>query len=223
MSVRHSILCSLLAFAACGGAPSTALDATERTTLGRSIATAEAVYPGAVPAGGAGAPLPDTDDALPPAAPSEADLAASTEEDVLVAPFQLRRGETLAHFARWAEIPVEEVAERSGLSLTGPHDVGTRVSLTLTLEERAEVERRREAHRVRRVEGYVGSRGGSEGIGFHTVRSGETAWSIARDHQRIPVWLLEAYNPSVDLDGLRPGQELRVPLLGSTVVDGAER
>lgn len=84
------------------------------------------------------------------------------------------------------------------------------------------VEERRERHRLQRVQSYVASRGGAAGIGFHRVRTGETAWSIARDAQGIPVWLLEAYNPSIDIERLRPGQELRVPRIDDTVAEVEE-
>jgi LysM repeat protein len=72
-----------------------------------------------------------------------------------------------------------------------------------------------------RVEGYLASRGGSVGTDFVKVRTGDSAWKIAQDNQGIPVWVLEAYNPSVDLDALRPGQELMVPVLADVVVDAA--
>jgi hypothetical protein len=51
------------------------------------------------------------------------------------------------------------------------------------------------------------------------VRTGESAWSIAREQQGIPVWLLESYNPQVDLESLRPGDTLRVPIIADVVVD----
>ena len=46
-----------------------------------------------------------------------------------------------------------------------------------------------------------------------------SAWAVAQKGYGFPVWLLEAYNPSVDLDRLRPGQELMVPVLADIVVD----
>jgi hypothetical protein len=81
------------------------------------------------------------------------------------------------------------------------------------------VEEGRERHRTARLDGYLAARGGTVATDFHAVRTGETAWSIARDMQGIPVWVLEAYNPSVDLDALRPGQSLMVPVLADIVVD----
>lgn len=135
----------------------------------------------------------------------------------------LRRGETIAHFARWSGSTVEEIAELSSVSLDGEYPVGLELTLPITNETLASVEEKREAHRVARVDGYLASRGGSEQSEFYTVKTGDTAWSISKNQQGIPVWVLESYNPSVNLDRLRPGQELMVPVLTDTLVDaGAE-
>lgn len=141
------------------------------------------------------------------------------ESDVVYTTYDLRRGESLAHFARWSELPVEVIAEASGLDLGGTYPVGTEVRVPVSGEARAVLEEARETHRTARVDGYLASRGGALGTDFHQVRSGETAWTIARDTNGIPLWLLEAYNPSADLDSLRPGQELMVPVLADVVVD----
>ena len=36
------------------------------------------------------------------------------------------------------------------------------------------------------------------------------------------MWLLETYNPSANLDRLRPGEELMVPIIADIVVDLGE-
>src|SRR5687768_10564390 len=59
--------------------------------------------------------------------PEEEEPVAEPVSPVVVdtTAYTLRRGETLAHFARWAELPVEVVAESSGLPLDGVYPVGT--------------------------------------------------------------------------------------------------
>jgi len=131
----------------------------------------------------------------------------------------VRRGETLAHFARWSELPVEAVAAASGHALTEPLAVGAEVRVPVDEQVRARVEQARDAHHRRRAHGYLAGRGGAHGTDFYTVRTGDTAWSVARDEVGVPVWLLETYNPSVDLGALRPGQRLMVPVLADTTAD----
>jgi LysM repeat protein len=145
------------------------------------------------------------------------DPAIATEP---VAVYRLRRGETLAHYARWSGLPVEEIAERSGLDLDAVLDVGTPIVIPVGAELRATIDASRDAHHTRRAEGYLASRGGATGTEYYRVRTGDSAWSIAHAHGPIPVWLVETYNPSVDLDALRPGMELLLPVLGDTVANG---
>ncbi len=135
----------------------------------------------------------------------------------LVTSWTVRRGETLAHFARWAELPVETVAEASGLSLADSLDVGDTVVVPGDGDVRSKVEEARQRHHRRRAEAYLASRGGSVGTSFHTVRTGETGWSVATRELGVPVWLLEAYNPAVDLERLRPGEQLLYPVVADTV------
>jgi hypothetical protein len=160
-------------------------------------------------------PVAIVEESLP--APEPESETASLE----VAVYTLRRGESLAHFARWSGLPVEDIAELSGLSLDELLPVGVAVHLPLDAEGRAQLEAERDAHHLRRAEAYITSRGGSVGTEFHRVRTGESAWTVAKDNARIPVWLLETYNPSVDLENLRPGMELMLPVLADSVAAAA--
>jgi hypothetical protein len=140
-------------------------------------------------------------------------------EPVPTVMFELRRGESLAHFARWSGLPIEVIAEASGIWLEDDQlPVGTIVRLPIDPDTRSTVETKRDAHHVRRAEGWLAARGGSVGDEFYRVRTGDTAWTIARDHGDIPVWVVETYNPAVDLEALRPGQELMLPVVADMVV-----
>ena len=143
---------------------------------------------------------------------------SAMEEGGHCSTFELRRGETLAHFARWAELPVELIAEHSHLDLGGTYPVGTEVSVPLEEGDLAGLVAARDAHHIERAEGYLRGRGGAVRSGFVTVSTGDTAWGIAHGRLDIPVWLLETYNPSTDLNNLRPGQELMYPVLGEQEV-----
>lgn len=152
-----------------------------------------------------------------------ASAVAPHEEPVPTVSWTLRRGESLAHFARWADAPVEVVAEASGLTATADQlPVGTVVRIPYAEGLEEQVTARRDAHHLRRAEGWLASRGGAVGVTFHVVATGETAWSIARDQGDLPVWVVETYNPTVDLDRLRPGQELMLPELADAVVEGSD-
>ena len=133
------------------------------------------------------------------------------------ATYTLRRGESLAHFARWAQLPVEVIAEASDRSLHELLPVGTEIRVPADHDRRSLIEQARDGHHTRRAEGYLASRGGTVGTEFHLVRSGDTAWSIAKQY-RLPVWLLETFNPSLDMERLRPGQSLMMPVPADAVI-----
>lgn len=221
-------LISLLALAvACGGPTAeTPVEAPEPAPTSEILALShEAVESAPEPAdtGGLDASLADelvAASELQPGSLDEEEPAAEPEPDWgPTAAFSLRYGETLAHFARWAELPVETVAEVSELDLDGSYPVGTQVVLPVSGEALSALEARREAHHQTRVESYLAARGGSLGSEFYAVRTGDSAWSIAKERYGVPLWVLAAYNPAVDLDTLRPGQELLMPVVADTVVD----
>ncbi len=138
-------------------------------------------------------------------------------EPQLSTSWTVRRGESVAHFARWAELPVETIAEASDRSLGQPLQVGDTLVVPGDGEMRAKVEQARQRHHQIRAEAYLATRGGSVGTAFHTVRTGETGWSVATRELGLPVWLVEAYNPATDLESLRPGEQLLYPVVADTV------
>lgn len=148
-----------------------------------------------------------------PVEPDAAPVSHPTEA------FTLRNGESLAHFARWAGLPVEDLAELSNLELDGSYAVGTEVLIPSDIVDIETFASLRQEYWTQRVDRYVESRGGELATETYKVRTGDSAWTIARDGQGIPMWILEAYNPGVDLGGLRPGQKLSVPVLADIVVD----
>lgn len=144
----------------------------------------------------------------PPAVP----IVATSHERV--ATFALGHGETLDDYARWSGLPVEVIASASGLSLHGGYAVGTAVSVPVEDDaSEARLLAAREASNEARVARWVDRHGGTGATTSHTVRTGETAWSIARSEDKMPIWVLAAYNPDTNLDRLKPGQRLLVPEL----------
>lgn len=158
---------------------------------------------------------------LADAEPSEPlDAGDVVEPEPLTVSFHLRYGETLHHYARWSGLPVEVIAEQSGLDLSGHYAAGAPVIVPIDDEEQgAVITAARDAHHAKMAEGYLASRGGAIDFESITVRTGDSATSIARDQQGIPLWLLQTYNPEVNLDRIRPGQDLLVPVLADIVVD----
>ena len=45
----------------------------------------------------------------------------------------------------------------------------------------------------------------------YTVRPGDTLWIVLQKFGAVPSWLLEQYNPNVELRQLRAGTQLVIP------------
>ncbi len=148
--------------------------------------------------------------------------AVATELDPAVLPHALgvevRAGENLVLLARWADSSVEAVAELNGLDVTEPLYPGQSLLLPTTDDaaDQALVQSR-EAFAQARLSRYLERRGGLMAVEEHRVRTGETAWSIAKEQHGIPPWVLAAYNPGADLERLGIGDRLQVPVLSDTV------
>ena len=43
------------------------------------------------------------------------------------------------------------------------------------------------------------------------VRRGDALWTVTQRFAQLPIWLLQQYNPDVDLADLRPGTQIVMP------------
>ena len=45
----------------------------------------------------------------------------------------------------------------------------------------------------------------------YLVKPGDSLWSITQKSLKVPVWLLQQYNPDLDFGNLRPGTQISLP------------
>jgi LysM repeat protein len=138
---------------------------------------------------------------LPPA-PSEpiAQLAPPPTEaaaPVEGVPITVRAGENLVGIASVAGVSVEEIVEANSLDARDPLHPGQALIIPLEGDLAHAFSDARDFARADRLDRYVSGRGGLVGVEAHAVRTGETAWGIAREQAGVPV------GP----DGLQPRHE----------------
>ena len=80
----------------------------------------------------------------------------------------------------------------------------------------------RDTFHDRRKTRYLNRRGGLAEVREYRVRTGDTVWNIAKDHGDLPLWLVRSYNPGVDLNRVRIGDTLSVPIMGDSIDDSEE-
>lgn len=131
----------------------------------------------------------------------------------------VRHGETLVVLAGQAGCLAEELATLNGLDVSGSLRPGQPLLLPVDRVDGETLRSKRDEALAARLDRYLRARGGVAGVRTHRVRTGETAWAIARDGADLPTWVLAAYNPDVDLDRLRIGDSLQVPVLAELVAE----
>ena len=120
--------------------------------------------------------------------------------------------ETLGHFGDWLEIKTQRLRDMNGLAFRTPVAVGQRIRLDLgTVDAKVFEERRIAYHRAQQDSFF--RQHVIAGATEHTIKRGESIWIIALRQYDVPLWLFRQYNPTLDLQKVRPGTRVQIPLL----------
>ncbi len=171
-----------------------------RTRPGDAATVAGGAFPRPTPPAMIGAPLAGVDPSDAPVAPAPP-AGDHAPRDVVV-----KRGESLGLYAQWAQTSIEAITGANPHLDPNRIFVGARLSVPMTDEQLTRFVIARAS--------WESERGGAEsrasGGRTFTVRAGDSATSIARQH-KVKVTDLRDANPSVNLSKLRPGQKLAIP------------
>jgi membrane-bound lytic murein transglycosylase D len=198
-----------------GGAVSTEVAVRESTEDAAAIQ--EIVIEGTRPPAVAATPQPVSaaqaealSPALGPAAESEQsadpfDYSVAHDGTIRVA-----AEETLGHYADWLGLTSAQLRTLNHLSHRAPVRVGERIKLDFSQVTPGVFETlRHEYHRELQASFFAGHR--IVGTEVHIARPGDSAWTLTQHDARLPVWLLQQYNPDLDLSALRAGTQIVVP------------
>ncbi|MCP4805390.1 MAG: LysM peptidoglycan-binding domain-containing protein [Proteobacteria bacterium] len=131
---------------------------------------------------------------------------------------QVRSGENLVLIAGWGDVSVEDlVATNDGLDPADPVFPGQEIQLLGGEEESIAYTASRQAFVDAKLERYMNRRGGLVGVDEHRVETGDTAWGLASEVAEVPMWVLAEFNNNGDLDRLRIGDRVMLPVLGDTI------
>jgi membrane-bound lytic murein transglycosylase D len=184
----------------------------EKKTLARaeksqpvSAAQAEAVGP----ALGAAA-----EDAQQNADPT--DYSVSKDDTVVVA-----TAETLGHYADWLRVSAVRLRTLNKLGYGKPVIVGRKVHLDFHRVTHEEFEqKRREYHQTLQASYFAAHR--IVGTEVYIARRGDSTWTITQRYAQLPAWLIQQYNPDLDLADLHPGTQIVMPRVEPVVAGSGE-
>ncbi|MGI9329998.1 MAG: LysM peptidoglycan-binding domain-containing protein [Gammaproteobacteria bacterium] len=172
------------------------------------------------------AEVPD-DTALPVAdTPGEQDGQALLADpaDYLVSSngsIEVQAAETLGHYADWLELKTQRLRDLNGYAFRQPVVIGRRVKLDFSGISPEEFAERRIAYHRELQEAYF-TRYRVTDTQIHKLRRGESVWLLTQRRYKVPVWLLRQYNPELNLDRVRPGDQVVFPRVERVEAMGPE-
>jgi membrane-bound lytic murein transglycosylase D len=174
-----------------------------------------AVAPAAATPGKAKAEEPAPVASLPGGEAAGTAAALADPSNYLVADndtVEVQAAETLSHYAEWLEVATEELRKANGWARQRSLVLGQRVQLVFPRVSRDTFVARRVAfHRDLQADFF--NRYRITDTTEHRLRPGESVWVLAAQKYKVPVWLLRQYNPTLDLDQVRPGTRVVFPRL----------
>lgn len=125
---------------------------------------------------------------------------------------RIQPDESLEKIAQWAGTTPEKLRSLNHLSRRSKPGEGTRLRVTFSKVSARQFESRRIAYhqelRSRFFDTFEVA-----GTEQRVVRKGDTLRSLTKGKRPVPTWLLDHYNPNLDLDALKPGSRVVIPKL----------
>ena len=135
--------------------------------------------------------------------------------DYLVSPDQtieVQFGETLGHYAEWLNIRAQQLRTLNGLRFGEALPIHSRLQLDFGRISTALFEEQRvEFHRNVQEKYFSGRE--IVGVVAHKLKRGDSIWDLAHQQFRVPLWLLQQYNPDIDFETAAAGTEIVSPLV----------
>ena len=118
--------------------------------------------------------------------------------------------ETLGHYSDWLAVSTQHVREINRFKFRRPVLIGQHIKLDFRKVSREAFEtRRREYHRELQAAYFAAHR--IVGTEIYIARPGDSLWTLTQHAAQMPMWLVQQYNPDVDLADLHPGTQIVMP------------
>jgi len=139
------------------------------------------------------------------ATPDPTDYSIAKDDTIKVA-----TEETLGHYADWLDTSAARLRTINHLPFKKPVLIGHKIKLEFVKVSREDFEqKRREYHRTEQASYFAAHR--IVGTEIYLARRGDSGWTITQHNAELPLWLLQQYNPDLDLAEMRPGTQIVVP------------
>jgi LysM repeat protein len=124
--------------------------------------------------------------------------------------------ETLGHYADWLRLSPAKIRQLNKMSFAKPVLIGHKLKLEFGRVTREAFEEKRREYHVELQATYFAEHR-IIGTEVYIVRRGDALWNVTQRFDQLPIWLLQQYNPDVDLADLRPGTQIVMPRVEDVV------
>ena len=118
--------------------------------------------------------------------------------------------ETLGHYADWLGTSAGKLRALNKLRGRKPVVMGHKLKLQFDQVTPAQFEQKRRDYHERLQAAYFASHR-IAGTEIYVARRGDSLWSITQRNVKVPIWLLQQYNPEQDFSDLKPGTQISLP------------
>jgi membrane-bound lytic murein transglycosylase D len=120
--------------------------------------------------------------------------------------------ETLSHYADWASLSVRKILQANKLKRGKFISYNKKIRVPLNRVDPEKFEERRQEYHKGIQEDFFNNYQVSK-LMVRNVEKGETLWEICNDQYFIPFWLLSGYNPGKNIQALKVGEPLVIPII----------
>jgi len=188
--------------------------ARESVEEAKAVAKAEVPAQNAQPVSAA-----EAEEISPALGPSSDNQQSADPTDYSVAKdntIRVAAAETLGHYAEWLGVSAAKVRAMNKMKFAKPVLIGHRIKLEFGRVSREEFEqKRREYHAELQATYFAEHR--IIGTEVYIVRKGDALWNVTQRFDQLPIWLLQQYNPDVNLANLSPGTQIVMPRVENVV------
>jgi membrane-bound lytic murein transglycosylase D len=159
------------------------------------------------------------EDLSPALGPSSDSQQSADPTDYSVAKdntIRVAAAETLGHYAEWLGVSATKIRAVNKMKFAKPVLIGHRIKLEFGRVSREEFEEKRREYHVELQATYFAEHR-IIGTEVYIVRKGDALWNVTQRFDQLPIWLLQQYNPDVDLADLRPGTQIVMPRVENVV------
>ncbi len=188
--------------------------ARESVEESKAVAKAEVPSENAQPVSAAQA-----EDISPALGPSSDNQQSADPTDYSVAKdntIRVAAAETLGHYAEWLGVSAARIRSVNRMKFAKPVLIGHRIKLEFGRVSREQFEEKRREYHVELQATYFAEHR-IVGTEVYIVRKGDALWNVTQRFDQLPIWLLQQYNPDVDLADLKPGTQIVMPRVENVV------